>query len=246
MLNRPAQVNESQARQQHSEEWGVDPITGKHDASATISGLTPAQIDALARQPAVAGEPRAVFRRRRYLDAGGTEPMPKWLERGFTANVNRDVSSPHEVGALAATGATPNNAAGNRLEHTHTESFDGRGRPVASDDPNAVGTRTTTTRPDGTRPNAQGGLDIIEHKHLMDGESVLHDSQQLRAQRELAITTRGTTELILSSSAPLVGGKPPVQPSSTVASETGRVYYHDAASGRITHQWTGRGWRRVP
>ena len=171
--------------------------------------------------------------------------MSSWVERGFRANVNRDVSSPHETGALAATGATPNNAAGNRLESSHTEAYDSRGRPVAKDSPKKVGERTVVTRPDGTRPNAKGGLDIIEHKHLTDAESVLHDTQQLRAQREMAIAKNGTTELILSSSAPLKNGKPPVQPSATVAQQTGRIFFYDTKTGLVTHQWSKGGWVSV-
>jgi hypothetical protein len=240
-----AGVQDIEIRKKHSEEWGVDPATGKFDPNLRMQGLEASKVDELARQPAIAGEPDVVRRRRRHLqEHKGDEPLPmdKWAESGFTANVNRDVSSPQEVASLAVVGATPNNAAGQGRTFQYDETVDRRGRP----DPTGNRTETVVTRPDGTRPNSRGGTDIVEHKHLTGNETVLDDSRQLRAQRAMASEYNGDHEIVMSSDRQLgQKGQPLVSPSGPLGDSGSRIYYYDPTSGRVTHQWVNGAWRRV-
>jgi RHS repeat-associated protein len=242
-------------RRRHGEEWGVDAETGKLDPNARFQGKTHAEVDALARKPARDGEPDIVRRRRRYLEEKRKEnkeprPMNQWAEDGYRVNANRDRSSPHEEGALSAVGAKPNNAAageGGQNTHEHTEWHDKNGRalppnPDGTPPKGATGQRTTTTRPDGTRGN-----DVVEHKHLTGEDGTLHDSQQLRAQREMARQRGGEHELVMSSDKPpLANGDPPVQPSSGAADGSNVKYYDTTRDPpQVTHQWDKGRWKPV-
>ena len=171
--------------------------------------------------------------------------MKEWAESGFQANVNRDVSSPHENAALAAVGATANNRAGQGFTYSHSERVDVRGYPTRRTRGSVVGQRTMETRPDGTRPNQQGGRDVVEHKHLTGNTTVLHDTQQLRAQRQMARKLNGEHELVLSSDRGLMNGVPNVKPSSGVSARTGTIYYYEPTLGRVTHSWNGTEWTPI-
>lgn len=247
-LNRASGPNPTalrEIRQRHAEEWGVDPETGQFDPSGTMQGLTPQQVDQLARQPAPAGgnELDVVRRRRRYLEEGGERPIGEWAEYGYRANVNRDTSSPHEVSALASVGATANNASGEGKTFDFTEAVDSNHRLVPEGDPSAVRDRSITTRPDGTRPNREGGLDVVEHKHLSGNEPVLDDSSQLRAQRAMAEANNGRHEILISSDQPLgQNGQPQARPSRPLGQSDSTIYFYDQSSGQITHEWNEGRW----
>jgi hypothetical protein len=246
-----AGVREAAIRQQRAPEWGVDPLTGKFIPGGKIADLTPAQIQARATAPPQLEDADIVRRWRRHVQERAAEkkdPMAfdKWAASGFTANVNREASNPYEAAAIEALGGTPNNAAGQGLSWPTTERVDANGRRVEPDAPGGRD-RTETTRPDGTRPNQNGGLDIIEHKHLTGKTEVYDDSHQLRAQRAMSVEYQGKHELVLSSDRPLTspGGTPPVKPSGPLGKSDSEIYYYDSGSGRVTHTFDGtRGkWR---
>lgn len=256
-MDAPVADTSTPIRERHAGEWGVDPVTGRVDPDATMSGKTPAEVDAEARRPEPAGgEPNdAVRRRRRYLqerpDPVDQLGMTAWAESGFRANVNRDVSSPIETAAIGSVGGTLNNQPGQRVESDFSEPIDARGRATTPED--AVGTRELTTRPDGTRPSTRTrpdgtpGTDIVEHKHLTGDSVTLDDSPQLRAQREMAEANHGYHELVISSDYPLVPGGRGVEPRPRVSSgisgsSTRDIYYFDTRSGRATHRWNGSRW----
>lgn len=256
-MDAPVADTSAPIRERHAGEWGVDPVTGRVDPDATMSGKTPAEVDAEAHRPELAGgEPNdAVRRRRRYLqerpNPADQMGMTEWAESGFRANVNRDVSSPIETAAIGSVGGTLNNQPGQRVESDFSEPIDARGRATTPED--AVGTRELTTRPDGTRPSTRTrpdgtpGTDIVEHKHLTGDSVTLDDSPQLRAQREMAETNHGYHELVISSDYPLVPGGRGVEPRPRVSSgisgsSTRDIYYFDTRSGRATHRWNGSRW----
>jgi hypothetical protein len=250
-------------------EWAVDPNTGRFDPSRTMDGLSPQEVDDLAHQPPKPGEKHAVERRRRHIEerrAKGQEPlaMKDWASSGFTANVNRTTSSMYEGPAVAAVGGRSNNAsaaAGGQNNWTYREWVDPKtGRPIggvaaprpAFDEkgnpqdpgpaPEGAVLREVTTRPDGVRPNADGGLDIIEHKHMTGKETVYNDDPQLRAQREMAANNNGSHELVLSSDKGYdEDGNPKVRPSAGAANGT-TVKYYDPETGRVTHIWKNGEW----
>lgn len=229
-------------------EWGVDPATGRFDPYRTMGGLSPAEVARLAHLPARAGEPDAVRRRRRH-EAEHREaqarPMRRWAQDGFRANANREVSSPHEREAIDAVGAIYNNAPeedGGQLVHVHEEFVDENGRSLGTArDPEtgeplpppdgAVRTRSYTTRPDGVIEHPSGDVDIVEHKHLREGTTVLDDSQQLRAQREMASLGGGRHVIVMTSDQPLgPDGRPQVRPSAGAA-DGSTVIHHDTETG---------------
>lgn len=237
-------------------EWGVDSAGrfSPDELSRTV-GLTVRQVRNRAASANETTVPRIVWRWRRYLD--GFEPADRrrmdtdanfrrWAQRGYQANVNREVSSPMEAGAVAAVGASPNNAgfdAGGRNTYDYREWVDEDGyflssradvarRPRGADD-----LYPTTTRPDGIRPREDGGFDVVEHKHLSGADLTLNDSIQLRAQREMARTVgHGRHVLVLSSEDGLVNGLPTVDVSRTLANAPNSdVFFYDGA--RITHRY---------
>ena len=257
------------ARDRLAPEWAVDPSTGRFDPSREMDGRTPQEIDDLAHEPPRPGEPHAVERRRRHIaerEAKGQKPLPmrEWAESGFRANVNRSVSSLYEGPAVAAVGGRSNNAAiaaGGQNTWTYREWIDPKtGKPIggvpaprpAFDEngnpqdpgpapPGAV-LREVTTRPDGVRLNADGGIDIIEHKHMTGNETVYHDDAQLRAQREMAQNNNGVHELVLSSDKGYdEDGNPIVRPSPGAANGT-TVKYYDPETGQVTHVWKNGEW----
>jgi hypothetical protein len=181
--------------------------------------------------------------------------MERWAEVGFRANANRATSSPHERAVLDRLGAVHNNAPearGGQLTSDYAEYVDRNGRSLGSTTdpetgesvpapPGAVGVRETTARPDGYIENADGTIDIVEHKHLRGEDAVLEDSVQLRAEREMARAGGGEHIVVLTSDAGLdASGQPQVRPSSGVAAGS-TVLYYDAPSGTMM-RWTGSGY----
>jgi RHS repeat-associated protein len=234
------------SREEHGSDWGVDPATGK--AIKPRPDLTPHQEAELKR------------RRERYEAEGGKMGDAEWREHGYRANANRDSSHPREEQALKAVGAKPNNAsaeAGGQNTHTHHEYRDENGRQLKDEHgkpirpkldeqgnpipPHPPGARvsTETTRPDGTR-----GKDVVEHKNMTGGEDTLDDSQQMRAQREMAEKNGGKHEVAMTSDKPMKDdGTPPVKPSSTVGSQSDVKYVDD--QGNVTHTWDDGRWKPV-
>ncbi len=237
-----------------ADEWGVDPASGRFAASRLPRRMTVTEIERLARLSTPPSEdlPRIVFRRWRYVQRVGARRARRfqdWAEAGYGANVNREASSPFAAAAIAARDAFSNDAAtsvGGQRTYDYGEWVTGAGRYIRSGaEPGrprgAEDYYDATTRPDGIRPRPGGGFDVVEHKHLTGDTTVLDDSIQLRAQREMArVEGRdGVHELVLSSDRPIPpGGVPPVRPSRTVGSApNSRVFYFDGPSGRITHVW---------
>jgi hypothetical protein len=247
-------------------EWGIN-AEGQFRASELPSGWTITEIERVAdRKAEPPQEPRIVYRRWRYVQRVGrryAEPFNEWARTGFQANVNREASSPFEAAAIGARKALPNNApasAGGQKTYEYGEWVDERGQSVASGAEAARRPRgakkyvETTTRPDGTRPRPDGGFDIVEHKHLAGETTVLNDSIQLRAQREMAASEEGgrhgAYELVMSSDRAL-DGRPPmpqVRPSGPLGRACDAVFYFDGTSGAITHKWSREheAWERFP
>ena len=248
----------SSPAQRLAKEWGVN-SKGEFQKETTFGAqkLTIKDVERLAREknPPSEALPRIVYRRWRYIQRVGdkAKSFDQWAEHGFQANVNRDASSPFEAAAIAARGGFLNNeslASGGQRTHDYGEWVTDRGRflksyeetkrrPTDADDYYEV-----TTRPDGTRPRRDKGFDVIEHKHVTSDDGVLHDSIQLRAQREMAQKNGGQYELVLTSDKKLSGTPPmpPVEPSSSVGAQ-GRVFFFDGKTGTITHEWSTK---RVP
>jgi hypothetical protein len=77
---------------------------------------------------------------------------------------------------------------------------------------------------------------------MSEGDT-LHDSPQLRAQRDMAKQNGGEHEIAMTSDKPLGPGESPsVQPSKTVA-EGSTVKYVDT-NGEVTHVWENDGWKK--
>ncbi|MEO8653588.1 MAG: hypothetical protein ABI409_05635, partial [Ramlibacter sp.] len=232
-------------------EWPVDPVTGEYDRDRLPAGWTHQRIEQVARQrtPPAESVPRLVFRRWRYVQSRPNPlPMRDWVPLGYQANLNRDVSSPHERMALGAVLAYPNNepeTSGGRREYDYEEwTRDGdfqASRRERGGRRRGETLRYQTTRPDGLRPREDGGFDVVEHKHVTRNEPVLNDSIQFRAQREMARTLgRGRHEIVITSDLPpLAGGLPPVTPSRPLR-EASDLTYVDIATGRVTHRWSRR------
>lgn len=240
-------------------EWPVDPVSGTYDASRLPPGWTVQRIGQVANRsvPPPADAPRLVFRRWRYVQTRSNPlPFAEWVKLGYQANLNRDVSSPHEWAAVTARGAFPNNAPeseGGRREYDYEEwTTDGvsqasrreRGRGRRGET-----LRYATTRPDGIRPRVDGGFDVVEHKHMTGAETVLHDSIQFRAQREMAnVQGRGEHEIVITTDHPArPDGKPGVQPSEPLGRQS-KIFFLDLTTGRITYRWdpSTASWVEVP
>jgi RHS repeat-associated protein len=233
-------------KEEHASDWGVDPATGK--AIDPRPKLTPHQEAELKR------------RRDRYEAEGGKMGDAEWREHGFRANNNRDSSHPREEQALKAVGAKPNNAPadeGGQQTHTHHELRDENGRQLKDENgkqikpnldkdgnpvppyPPGSHLSTETTRPDGTRGN-----DVVEHKHMTGEEDTLSDTQQMRAQREMADKNGGKHEVAMTSDKPMKDdGTPPVQPSGPVGEKSDVKYVDD--QGNVTHTWKDGKWKPV-
>lgn len=237
-------------------EWGVGADGRFADAELLAStGLSVRQVRNRAGSASETTTPRIVWRWRRYLDGFDTADRTRmnsdanfrrWAQRGYQANLNRDVSSPLEAGAVAAVGASPNNAgfdAGGRSTYDYREWVDDTGnfmrsRVDATRRPRgASDLYDATTRPDGIRPRDDGGFDVIEHKHLSGADRTLNDSIQLRAQREMASEVgRGRHVLVLSSDLGVSGALPTVDVSRTLASAPDcDIFFYDGT--RITHRY---------
>lgn len=260
------------------DEWGIDPTTGEFTASRLPGDWTVSQIEARARDSTELPRgtvPEIVYRRWRYMrraGPGNEAPFEEWVRKGYQANVNRGSSSPLEVAAVEAIGATNNNAsavAGGQHTYDYYEWVDRRGRYVETRRGHArrpSGAATVSeedTRPDGIIPRSDG-FDVVDHKDVSDESGVLEDSIQLRAQREMARVegNNGRHIIVMTSQHDLVANPnlptdqaalpqnliPFPRPTPTVAQQS-TVLYMDARTGMITHEWIPgpsrrTGWRR--
>ncbi len=241
-------------------QWGMNLLTRR--AGGRMYGLTPAEVDRRAREPAQEGEPHVVERRRRHLAEHRTEepmPMDTWARRGYQANLNGASSRRHEGAVLERLGAVPNNgpaSEGGQRTHDYEEYIDQHGRsrgptidPATGEDrpvpDDAVGTRRCTVRPDGTIRRADGTTDIVEHKHFVGDEGgVLNDSEQLRGEREMARLHGGEHIVVITSDSEVGPGGPSVRPSAPLA-EGSTVLYFDHRTGTMW-SWSGGGWSAQP
>lgn len=122
------------------------------------------------------------------------------------------------------------------------------------EDSNAAGTthEENGTRPDSVGRDPDGNIDLVhDHKDLSGQSDVQYDTEQMSRQRGLLETDDGRHVVTLSSDTPALDGSPPRPRPSGPLGENSTVYYTDAETGAITHEWsqdaaTGQwGWEEI-
>ncbi|WP_244908328.1 MULTISPECIES: ADP-ribosyltransferase, partial [Paenibacillus] len=96
------------------------------------------------------------------------------------------------------------------------------------------------TRPDSIGRSTNGEINLVhDHKHKTgEGQQVIHNDSQMRAQREmLEDKVNGLHVVTLSSDKPSLADVPPSPRPSAPLGEKSKVYYTDPLKNVITHVW---------
>jgi hypothetical protein len=96
-----------------------------------------------------------------------------------------------------------------------------------------------TTRPDSIGLNSDGKIDLVhDHKHFTgEGDQVIYDTKQLRAERKMIETKEGKHIVTVSSDNPNFDDMPIRPRPSRKLVEYSEIYYTNPGSGKITHKW---------
>ncbi|MFC7677703.1 ADP-ribosyltransferase [Paenibacillus sp. GCM10028914] len=105
------------------------------------------------------------------------------------------------------------------------------------------------TRPDSIGMNKNDEIEIVhDHKHHTgEGDQVIYNDPQMRAQKEMAKAGKDGRHIVtMSSDNPDLYGVPPKPRPSTPLGVDSEIYYTDPSSGTVTHKWvvnmkTGKG-----